>query len=289
MIEGFGCLDAKGAPSGDATFFRAEGAWPDGLHFGKFSIPPGRKTETVGDAYRVVAFWSGVSDQPSFCTKAKNDHYRLEWAETLSFSCLWFDSAWLEARIGTARPPTVDFEKSLAVLFAMQSLEKSFHAPHPPTLWVESVCTAIFHFLFDCHSKNSPAKLTGRLGGGQLRRVTEQVWANPGSPFSTASLASVAGVSTAHFSRSFSASLGMTPWQYVLTVRLECARSKLHNSRSPISDIAAELGFSDQAHLSRLYKRKFGITPWESRKRFGKFPDFQRSLRSGGKRSRTVQ
>jgi AraC family transcriptional regulator len=73
-------------------------------------------------------------------------------------------------------------------------------------------------------------------------------------------IASQTGLSVAHFSREFKRSTGITPWGYVVQLRLDRASQLLKQGQS-IGMVAANCGFSDHSHLSRLFKQRFGISP----------------------------
>jgi AraC-like DNA-binding protein len=60
--------------------------------------------------------------------------------------------------------------------------------------------------------------------------------------------------------RAFHRTLGLPPHKYHLRLRLGRARGLLASGMSA-SDVALELGFSDQSHFYRTFKRGFGITP----------------------------
>jgi AraC-like DNA-binding protein len=60
--------------------------------------------------------------------------------------------------------------------------------------------------------------------------------------------------------RAFRAAYGMAPSDYQRQLRLRAARRLIAQGR-PLSDIAAQTGFADQAHLTRWFHRYYGITP----------------------------
>lgn len=73
-------------------------------------------------------------------------------------------------------------------------------------------------------------------------------------------MAARVGLSAAHFSREFKRSTGLSPWGYIVDLRLEAAR-KLLDAGESVKVAALRSGFSDQFHLSRLFKQRFGISP----------------------------
>lgn len=67
--------------------------------------------------------------------------------------------------------------------------------------------------------------------------------------------------------RQFRKEFGVTPYQYVQTLRIEKAKERLAEKESLIS-ISAEVGFSDQSHFSRTFKNLSGVTPKQYQKIF---------------------
>lgn len=73
-------------------------------------------------------------------------------------------------------------------------------------------------------------------------------------------LAAAAGCSRYVVYRAFEAVHGLAPSDYQRERRLRTARSLLAAGRRP-AEVAAEVGFADQAHLTRWFVRSFGVTP----------------------------
>ena len=74
-------------------------------------------------------------------------------------------------------------------------------------------------------------------------------------------MAAVAGLSPNHFSKLFKRSTGLPPHQYVIRERTEKAKALLTGTDLPVSVVAQDCGFSDQAHLTRHFRRLVGTTP----------------------------
>lgn len=77
---------------------------------------------------------------------------------------------------------------------------------------------------------------------------------------SLGSLAAEASVSAFHLVREFKRATGLSPHQYVIQTRVRRAAELLARGL-PISDIAATVGFADQAHLTTSFRRHLGATP----------------------------
>ena len=66
--------------------------------------------------------------------------------------------------------------------------------------------------------------------------------------------------STPHLVRSFTRQFGLSPHGYVIGRRIDAARRLLLRGGAP-ADVAAAVGFHDQAHFTRHFKRHTATTP----------------------------
>lgn len=69
------------------------------------------------------------------------------------------------------------------------------------------------------------------------------------------------GMSPEHLCRVFRASVGMTPWQYLLRLRLETARQILMRTNWRVREVARHVGFGDLRHFQRVFRRAYGVPP----------------------------
>ncbi|MFO7552215.1 MAG: helix-turn-helix domain-containing protein [Haliea sp.] len=84
-------------------------------------------------------------------------------------------------------------------------------------------------------------------------------------PVTLKMLAPALGVSGRTLHRRFQQATGMTPQQYLNTLRNNSARDLLRRSNLSISEIAWQLGLQDASHFSRLFRRLNGVTPGQYR------------------------
>ncbi|WP_431813776.1 helix-turn-helix transcriptional regulator [Kocuria sp. cx-455] len=78
-------------------------------------------------------------------------------------------------------------------------------------------------------------------------------------------LAAHAGYSPFHFSRVFSAHVGIGPGQYLTALRIDAAKRLLLSDRDPVIDIATAVGFDSLSSFSRRFRSAVGITPGQLR------------------------
>jgi AraC family transcriptional regulator len=128
------------------------------------------------------------------------------------------------------------------LLFCVHLAER--YAPYPPTI----------------------TKYRGGLAPWQKRRATELLREHLDGALSLATLAHQCGLSVSHFARSFKRSFGVSAHHYLILQRVERAKVLLSNSVSPLSEVALEAGFSDQASFSRTFKAIVGTSPLQWRR-----------------------
>jgi AraC-like DNA-binding protein len=104
------------------------------------------------------------------------------------------------------------------------------------------------------------------LSRSALKRVEEYVDANLESALDIDELATLVRMSPSHFTRSFNRSVGLTPHRYVIQCRVAKARELLTTTDLPLTDIALNIGFSDQSHFSRRFQEFVGVPPGAYRK-----------------------
>lgn len=101
-----------------------------------------------------------------------------------------------------------------------------------------------------------------------LRDLQGWIEANLGADLSVQALAGRVNTSVRHFSRVFTAEVGMTPARYVEHARTAAARRLLENTDEPLDRIAARVGLGTPETLHRVFRRHLTIAPGEYRRRF---------------------
>lgn len=81
-------------------------------------------------------------------------------------------------------------------------------------------------------------------------------------------LAAEAGLSRAHFLRSFAEAFGVTPHEYVIQLRIEAARRALAKGTS-VTETCLAVGFSSLGSFSHLFASRVGASPraWQKQVR----------------------
>lgn len=92
------------------------------------------------------------------------------------------------------------------------------------------------------------------------RRLRDLLDASVVEGVSLAEASVTLGATPTHLVRAFGREYGIAPHRYLTGRRVDRARRLLLEGRPP-ADVAAAVGFYDQAHLARHFRRMLGVTP----------------------------
>lgn len=101
----------------------------------------------------------------------------------------------------------------------------------------------------------------------RLLRAKDRIDAASHEDWPVARLASVSGVSEAHFARAFKDAFGAPPHRYLLTRRIERAKALLRDTDMPILDVAFETGWQSLGTFGRVFRDVTGESPGDLRAR----------------------
>lgn len=155
--------------------------------------------------------------------------------------------------------------ETLAGLLVDELSDPSRHAAY-----AESLAGSIVTGLLDIREPETK-QANGRLTQAQMNKLISRVNALSDCRLSVAEMAAAVGLSESWFANVFKQTTGKTPLQWQLATRIERAQTLLMESDLSVADIAAHLGFSDQAHLTRAFRQVAGETPaaWRRKRLIG--------------------
>jgi AraC family transcriptional regulator len=107
----------------------------------------------------------------------------------------------------------------------------------------------------------APENQNGMLARWQINRVRTFIDAHLTECIRVSDLSALARSSPSYFSAAFKRTFGASPHAYLMKRRITMAVEQMLGSDAPLSEIAMNCGFADQAHFSRQFRRTMGSTP----------------------------
>jgi AraC family transcriptional regulator len=184
-----------------------------------------------------------------------------------SFVALYFDPARLRPELGERYalldPGPFAYARDQALSGTMAKLRSVASAPDLDPLYTETLCLAAALEVFGVTPAGS-----GRLSDRQLKAVHDFVEANLGRKIGLDDLATLAGFSRSHFSRSFKETTGVGPHQFVRRRQMARACELLDSaSRPSVAEVAQRVGFMSANVFRRAFQKSFGIPPQAYRRK----------------------
>lgn len=114
--------------------------------------------------------------------------------------------------------------------------------------------------------RNTFRKVDNSLIAEEIERATDYFNTHYNQEISIEQYAASRHMSTCWFIRNFKQYTGMTPMQYVLSIRISNAESLLEMTDYNITEIGAIVGYDNPLYFSRIFKKQRGVSPKEYRK-----------------------
>lgn len=95
----------------------------------------------------------------------------------------------------------------------------------------------------------------------RIQELAQWIEAEAESHLPLTSLARRACMSPYHLLREFRRVIGITPHQFILSLRLRRAAQGLRHSDDSVLNVALDSGFSDLSEFNRRFRRVLGVTP----------------------------
>ena len=95
----------------------------------------------------------------------------------------------------------------------------------------------------------------------RLRRAKDRMDRDFEEPLDVPALARSAAMSTGHFSRSFKAAFGETPYSYLMTRRIERAKTLLRRGDMSVTDACFAVGCTSLGSFSTRFTELVGESP----------------------------
>lgn len=142
-----------------------------------------------------------------------------------------------------------------------------------PSLYAEQMAGFIAAHIVARHTgwwdPDSERRMPAVLGDRPLARVLDYMSAHLGEDLTLARLAGEACISIHHFVRRFRERMGVTPFVYLTSLRIEAAQRMLRTTDLPVAEIARLCGYSNPGAFSSAFHRGVGESPRDFRSSTG--------------------
>ena len=113
-----------------------------------------------------------------------------------------------------------------------------------------------------------PTDLPGQQEGAFLKKVRQLIEEHlEQEDFSVEQLSQLLFMDASNLYRKVKALTGLSPVQYILSLRLRLAKKLLLESDEPVTSISLSCGFNSSGYFSRVFKKDTGMTPSAFRKK----------------------
>jgi len=222
------------------------------------AVDAGRSLLKVAD-YPLMALHPGdVVIIPAHCVHACNPDEDASW----SYQMLYLDCSWLEMLVKKGDVDEDVLQTPKPVHFSQPQIYQQYCATN----------ALLFDTVSDHQKEEALIALLGELllpapppqpsPPDWLAPLLVQLQNRSDTAWSLEEMAQQARLSRYHFIRVFRTHTGLTPHAYLLDCRVNQARTLLQKG-FPLSEMAYQLGFSDQSHFQRAFRERVSVTPGE--------------------------
>lgn len=161
-------------------------------------------------------------------------------------------------------PPHLTLKDYDAVDRIMNSLFHNFlsYPAEKNVLAAKSLLIQLVAHLNDELTEASPLNASG---SDTILLIQHYIDTNYSRPITLTELAREATLSREYLCRSFRKMLGVSPIDYLISVRLFHAKQMLNQTSDPVKRISEACGFSSEQYFFALFRRKVGMTPLQYR------------------------
>jgi AraC family transcriptional regulator len=113
-------------------------------------------------------------------------------------------------------------------------------------------------FRLDQDAEVAPASLDQEARAVRAVRIIEDRYAEP---LTIAGLAAEVGLTRRRLAGAFRRAIGVSPYNYILSRRLQAAAERLRSSADSVLDVALDAGFGDLSEFTRRFAARYGRPP----------------------------
>ncbi len=149
-----------------------------------------------------------------------------------------------------------------AVLKPLRTLMDSFSLQkNLPELWLSKYLTDLLTYIISI----SHGQTSFTAAGDSTECALHYIRQNFQKPLTVQELADHVSLNPSYFIRQFKKNTGMTPYQYLTSIRLERARYDLRTTTRSVKDIGFSCGYQSENSFCITFRKATGMTPTQYR------------------------
>ena len=133
--------------------------------------------------------------------------------------------------------------------------------------YTESLITALAAHLIQYYTVKIPSLDVDVGNNFKIKQAIEYINAHLHEDLSLQAIAYLSDISKYHFCRLFKQETGLTPWQYIIKLRIAAAKKLLAMPNLSIVQISRQLGYSTQGQFANFFRKHTGFSPTNYRKK----------------------
>ena len=138
------------------------------------------------------------------------------------------------------------------------------HSDASPLHLVGHLCL-FFDELIQCSATRRETK-GNQLRDFYIQEAVNYIQQNFHRELTVEEVAGACKLNRTYFSRLFKETVGSTPQEFLIRLRLSTAAELMRTTSASIGDIAVRCGYPNQLHFSQAFKKRYGLPPREWRK-----------------------
>ena len=136
---------------------------------------------------------------------------------------------------------------------------------------VPALLDTLLHYILRAWFDDNPKSGTetgwaAALADPAISAALHAIHRDPAHPWTVATLAAQAGLSRAAFAKRFTTMIGQPPLTYLTWWRMTTGARLLHASDTPLSQVAAQTGYTSEFAFANAFKRAYGTAPGRYRR-----------------------
>lgn len=126
-----------------------------------------------------------------------------------------------------------------------------------------SISNGLYSMLCDISNENAANRESRRFA--HIEAAKKLIISNYNKNLTLCDMANASHMSVSYFSKIFKEATGSSPYDYLLTVRLDKAKEMLRQTDCSIESIAYKTGFNSSSNFIYFFKKETGISPLKFR------------------------